>query len=425
MPNGGMTMSEIVTQKPVNNDDAAAWSTVALGSVASVFNGKTPAKADKRDQGHPVLKIKDVDERSQFKGLFDSYVDADYVDRFNSKLLRADDTLILNAAHNSEYVGSKQYRAGIEVVDALPTGEWLVARADDKFLDAAYLSHWASSAATRFAIKKEVKGIHLYPKDVARLEIPLPPLPEQKRIAAILDKADSIRRNRQQATALADEFLRSVFLDMFGDPVTNPKGWDVKPLSKGIVNILSGWSARGESYPCSANDLGVLRVSAVTTGQFLPEENKLVHREVVPRNKSLVFPKKGDLLFSRANTRELVAASCIVDKDVGNVFLPDKLWRVDTNEEFLLPEYLNFLLWNQRFKDGLTSMATGTSGSMLNISKAKLLGATAPFPDISAQWKFKSLYWATRGVIEKLSSASGMTDHSFSSLSQRAFSGQL
>jgi len=57
-------------------------------------------------------------------------------------------------------------------------------------------------------------------------QIYLPSLTEQKRIAAILDKADTIRRKRQQAIQLADEFLRSVFLDMFGDPVTNPKGWE-------------------------------------------------------------------------------------------------------------------------------------------------------------------------------------------------------
>ncbi|HAS6079481.1 TPA: restriction endonuclease subunit S [Vibrio vulnificus] len=63
-------------------------------------------------------------------------------------------------------------------------------------------------------------------------EIPLPPIDEQKRIAAILDKADAIRQKRKQTIDLADEFLRSVFLDMFGDPVTNPKGWDVKRLEE-------------------------------------------------------------------------------------------------------------------------------------------------------------------------------------------------
>lgn len=72
-----------------------------------------------------------------------------------------------------------------------------------------------------------------------KIEVPLPPLEEQKRIAAILDKADAIRQKRQQAIALADDFLRSVFLDMFGDPVTNPKGVDKKPLGK-VFKLSSG-----------------------------------------------------------------------------------------------------------------------------------------------------------------------------------------
>lgn len=71
-------------------------------------------------------------------------------------------------------------------------------------------------------------------------EIPLPPLPEQKRIAAILDKADAIRRKRQQAIQLADDFLRAVFLDMFGDPVTNPKGWPLKRFGE-----IGTWASGG------------------------------------------------------------------------------------------------------------------------------------------------------------------------------------
>ncbi|POC15472.1 type I restriction endonuclease subunit R, partial [Vibrio vulnificus] len=72
----------------------------------------------------------------------------------------------------------------------------------------------------------------------SELEIPLPPLEEQKRIAAILDKADAIRQKRKQAIALADEFLRSVFLEMFGDPVSNPKGWE-EPILSDIADVRS------------------------------------------------------------------------------------------------------------------------------------------------------------------------------------------
>lgn len=70
-------------------------------------------------------------------------------------------------------------------------------------------------------------------------EVPLPPLTEQRRIADILDRADAIRRKRKTAIALTEELLRSTFLEMFGDPVTNPMGWPVKPLGE-LVEIRGG-----------------------------------------------------------------------------------------------------------------------------------------------------------------------------------------
>ncbi|WP_230460169.1 restriction endonuclease subunit S, partial [Sansalvadorimonas verongulae] len=104
----------------------------------------------------------------------------------------------------------------------------------------------------RYDVTPFIKGAtraKLTKGDASRIPVPLPPLPEQKRIAAILDKADQLRQKRQQAIGLADEFLRSVFLDMFGDPVTNPKGWEVKPL-KSLVNVMSGGtpSKKNETY---------------------------------------------------------------------------------------------------------------------------------------------------------------------------------
>jgi type I restriction enzyme S subunit len=80
-------------------------------------------------------------------------------------------------------------------------------------------------------------------KIVEEFEIPLPPLDEQKRIATILDKADSLRRKRQQASQLADEFLRAVFLDLFGDPVTNPKGWKA-----GVFNNICVINPKTDKY---------------------------------------------------------------------------------------------------------------------------------------------------------------------------------
>lgn len=77
------------------------------------------------------------------------------------------------------------------------------------------------------------------------MEIPLPRLPEQKRIAAILNKADNIRQKREQAIKLADDFVHATFLNMFGDPVENPKGWKVKPL----ISLVVGKLQNGAYFP--------------------------------------------------------------------------------------------------------------------------------------------------------------------------------
>lgn len=254
-----------------------------------------------------------------------------------------------------------------------------------------------------------------------RIKIPLPPLPEQQRIADILDKAEAINQKREQALVLCDEFLRATFLDMFGDPVSNPKGWEVEKLDEVISSIKAGKSLAGDSKPANKNELGVLKVSAVSYGFFKPQENKKIEK-VVDREK-LIFPKKGDFLFSRANTRELVGATCIVQDDFEHVFLPDKLWLIDVDSEKVSAYYLHFLMLEPKFKDKLTSQATGTSGSMLNISQKKFVNTIAPIPPIELQQKFSS-------IVEKVDAIKARIQHAqelplFDALSQQAFKGEL
>src|ERR1022692_165521 len=100
--------------------------TVQPGDVATVFNGKTPSKVDQRQAGFPVLKIKDVNEFGLFTDPFTSFVDPDFVAGLTGKLVYEGDTLVLNAAHNADYVASKSFFASGSVVGALATGEWLI-----------------------------------------------------------------------------------------------------------------------------------------------------------------------------------------------------------------------------------------------------------------------------------------------------------
>ncbi len=254
------------------------------------------------------------------------------------------------------------------------------------------------------------------------MPVPLPSLFERRRIADILDKADAIRRKRKEAIALTEELLRSAFFEMFGDPVTNPKAWKVKPLGEVVERFEAGWSANGEARTHEPSEYGVLKISAVTSGFFRPDEHKAVAATDVDRE--LVTPRKGDLLFSRANTRELVAATCLVEEDHPRLFLPDKLWKVVPSASATAP-FLRFLLAHERQRMELTKTATGTSGSMLNISMVKLRALMVPVPPIAIQERFAEIVWASLASRRTLVLAAQCADDLFASLVDRAFRGEL
>ena len=129
-------------------------------------------------------------------------------------------------------------------------------------------------------------------------EIPLPPLKEQKRIAAILDKADNLRRKRQQAILLADEFLRAVFLDMFGDPVTNPKGWEIKPL-RDVSRIQIGpFGTQLHKEDYIEGGIPLINPTHIVKGRIVPKSNLTIS---VEKNKDLpeYHLKTGDIIMGR------------------------------------------------------------------------------------------------------------------------------
>ncbi|HHJ3239730.1 TPA: restriction endonuclease subunit S [Vibrio parahaemolyticus] len=400
-----------------------SWPVVKLGEIATFVRNGASIKQSSTASGLKITRIETIAERVVNLDKC-GYADLSE-DDYQEYRLKRDDILISHI--NSEKHLGKCAIFEEKRNDIVHGMNLLCFRANGKVIP-KFLYHFFSSGVFLAQLpritKKSVNQASFTVTNFKELEIPLPPLGEQKRIAAILDKADAIRQKRKQAIELADEFLRSVFLDMFGDPVTNPKGWEERKLISGLSEVQSGWSANGESYPCASNEFGVLKVSAVTSGYFKEHENKFVPREKIPEGKRLLFPKRGDLLFSRANTRELVAATCIVTRDHDNVFLPDKLWKIKLNES-LLPEFLHMLIQQPRFKDKLTSQATGSSGSMLNISKSKFEQTKAIFPSITEQIKFKEIYWKVTKSLTLIEASQAKSDDFFNSLSQKAFSGQL
>lgn len=255
------------------------------------------------------------------------------------------------------------------------------------------------------------------------LEVPLPDRDQQVRIATILDKADAIRRKRQQALLLTDDFLRSVFLDMFGDLMTNPRGWPIKTLSEGVAEFEGGRNVMPTDTP-RADGVRVLKVSAVTSGEYKPHESKSFDENEEFPDHYIV--REGDLLISRANTSELVGAVAYVWETQGREMLPDKLWRfVWPQERTIEPLFMLHLARSRYFREQLIQRATGSSGSMKNIGKAKMLEIPIPVPPIDLQRTFSRIATRTRLASEASTISMKQAGDLFSCLQQRAFSGQL
>lgn len=293
-----------------------------------------------------------------------------------------------------------------------------------KGVDSSYLYHCIKYMSPRLqALGNGATFKEVSKKIVEGFEIPLPPLEEQKRIAAILDKADAIRRKRQQAIVLTDQLLRSVFLDMFGDPVTNPKGWDVAPLGALVKALEGGKNVKpDDSGRPTVNR--VLKVSAVTYGVFRADQSKPLPDNFQPPKS--YFVKAGDLLISRANTAELIGATAFVYDTPDNLVLPDKIWRFVWKEsEGVHPLYIHYLFKQDCIRREVSNRSSGTSGSMKNIPKPKLLEIPIPIPPADQQNRFGEIVHKIQETYSNYSRYEEEINILFDSLSQSAFRGEL
>lgn len=294
-------------------------------------------------------------------------------------------------------------------------------------LHSDYLKHFFKTHYYRSSIEKAVQGANinnLRNEHLDDLEIPFPPLDDQIRIAHLLGKVEGLIAQRKQQLQQLDDLPKSVFLEMFGDPVRNEKEWDIQPCVNAVLDISSGTSYGGEDRAFVNDDeVGVLKISAVTKGTFDPEEFKVVSPEKI--KKTLRFVKSGDFLLSRANTVELVAACCVVPQDYAQLFLPDKLWVLTLNPELVEPQFFNYLIKNERYRDVIRNLASGGHDSMLNISMKKFMTLDIPCPPVDTQNQFATIVEKIDVVKARYQQSLTDMEAIYGALSQRAFKGEL
>ncbi len=263
-----------------------------------------------------------------------------------------------------------------------------------------------------------VTGINL--TDLRRLPVPLPPLPEQRRIADILDKADAIRRKRKQAIALTDQLLRSTFLEMFGDPVTNPKGWPEIPfgalVSETQLGLVRAASEQGPDLPYP-----YIRMNAIEDNGKLNLAD-LSRVDASSEDVMKIRLKEGDFLFNTRNTKELVGKSAVFHGK-GLYLFNNNILRVKFRDEYD-PDYICSYFQTNRGKAELERRKSGTT-SVFAVYQRSLNEIPILMPPSEMQRKYSSVCSRVRSIADKLQTSLCCTTSLFDSLVSRAFRGEL
>lgn len=213
---------------------------------------------------------------------------------------------------------------------------------------------------------------------LAQFEFNLPARDQQEKLADLLWTAQDTRKHYKQLLSICDDVIKSQFVEMFGDQI-----WNTKTLSECVCSIDTGKSLNCGEGPRDCGGFGVLKLSALSSGSFIASENKVISEGDFIAGKAV---EKGDILFARKNTPELVGMTVYVPDETEGLMFPDLVFRMKSKGVNAI-----FLLSYMRSDQGLDlirGMAHGSAKSMVNIPKAQLAGLPVPVPPLKLQQEF-------------------------------------
>jgi type I restriction enzyme S subunit len=269
-----------------------------------------------------------------------------------------------------------------------------------------YLCYWMSVIKDKGYIDvlcNKSTIAHFTAEKVAAVPVPFPSLPEQTAIAEFLDretgKIDELVAEQRRLMELLKEKRQAVIshavtrglnpaaplkpsrIEWLGDV---PGHWELKRIKHLVRKLEQGWSPQCEGFPAEAEgEWGVLKVGCVNGGTFTATENKLLPPDLEPMPELAIAC--GDLLISRANTRELVGSAAVAMRDYPTLMLCDKLYRVRFQPEQACPRFVSFYLGSSIVRGQIELGATGASASMLNIGQSAILELLIPTPPLAEQ----------------------------------------
>ncbi|WP_441370357.1 restriction endonuclease subunit S [Acinetobacter lwoffii] len=387
-----------------------------LGDCTEIFSGSTPRTNNPDFWDGDIIWVtpKDLSKlKSKFISKTESKITQLGFDSCSTKLLPENSVLFSSRAP----IG----HVAINTVPMCTNQGFKSFVPKSNLLDAQYLYYWLKAnkeylqdlgvGATFKEISKTV---------IANVEIPLPPINEQRRIASILDKADELRQKRQQAIEKLDQLLQATFIDMFGDPVSNPKGFKVAKLAEQVDLIQIGpFGTQLHQEDYIENGIPLINPSHIKNGKIIPNDkltvSKSKHEELTQYHLRL-----NDVLLGRRG--EMGRCAVVTEKEVGWLCGTGSLF-IRPNREKINPFFLELLLSSDSIKKYLENVSQGQT--MANLNKSIVGAIPLILPSIEIQNKFFIISEKIDKMKSEFKNAKNRANNLFESLQNQAFSGNL
>ncbi|SSR11034.1 restriction endonuclease S subunits-like protein [Acinetobacter baumannii] len=298
-----------------------------------------------------------------------------------------------------------------------------IIRPNQNKVDNRWLMHTINSPVMRQRINEYVTGTtrqRISRGNFSKLKISVPPLAEQRRIASILDQADELRQKRQQAIEKLEQLLQATFIDMFGDPVSNPIGWDVKKLENLTTKIGSGSTPKGGDSAYKDEGISLVRSLNIYDGQFSYKNLAFIDQDQADKLKNVIL-QANDVLLNI--TGASVARCCLVPNGIlpARVNQHVSILRVKDN---LIPEFLEALLISKPMKLHLLKIS-GAGATREALTKLQLQELEIIVPPLDIQNEFLLKLESIKCLIDLNSKQLNELDKLFISSQNQAFSGTL
>ena len=402
-----------------------SWALVKLGDICDLFNGYAFKSSDYVDTSNTLsCRMSNIRPGGRFDIDYNSrFLPDSFSEKFKQFKLNDNDVVIAmtDLADSPKILGVPTVikTNGKNIMLNQRVGKLIIKKPNQVHFP--YLQLTLNSPSVRSVYKKFAGGglqINLGKKDLLSVEIPLPPLAKQQQIAAILDAADSLRQKDQQLIDHYTALSQSLFLDMFGDPASNPMGWESNDIGNHIVKVQT-WNPQKTKIEESFTYIDLSSVNKDKKTIELPDVSKITSADAPSRARQLV--KTNDVLVS--TVRPNLNGVAIVPDNLNGATASTGYCVLRSNTTTLNQKYLLYWVQSDFFINDMVMKSTGAnypavSDKVIKENKINL-------PTVTLQNQFAERITIIEQQKQQAQSSLEKSEALFNSLLQRAFSGEL